>query len=228
MGITRKQFLAAGASAASAPLAPTKAVGQAKGGSRLKNVLFLITDQHKPDCLGVEGDGVARTPNIDAFAKTAVRFSNAYCADPVCTPSRASILTGLHSHNHRALYRTGSPFYSDIERLAIFSVYSAYFSPILLAASKEFRGKSAQGLYGDGVEEIDWSVGQIIQALEQFGVERETVVFFPAKTDPGTRAVRGTCEAGRIPPTRAAFASLSLQNGQDTFPKAACPTLCVP
>lgn len=106
MGITRKQFLAAGAAAASAPLAQTKAVGQAKGGSRPKNVLFLMTDQHKPDCLGVEGDRVARTPNIDAFAKTAVRFSNAYCADPVCTPSRASILTGLHSHNHRAFNNT--------------------------------------------------------------------------------------------------------------------------
>src|SRR6516165_10205564 len=99
MAITRKQFLASGAAAA-VPFARS-AAGQAGRGTRPRNVLFLMTDQHKPDCLGVEGDRIARTPNIDAFAKTAVRFSNAYCANPVCTPSRASILTGFHTHNHR-------------------------------------------------------------------------------------------------------------------------------
>ncbi len=94
--ITRKQFLASGAAAA---LPLPRASGQLK--SRPKNVLFLMTDQHKPDCLNCEGDRVAHTPNLDAFAKTALRFSSAYCANPVCTPSRASILTGLHTHNHQ-------------------------------------------------------------------------------------------------------------------------------
>jgi choline-sulfatase len=105
MAITRKQFLASSAAATALPFT-LSAAAQARRGTRPKNVLFLMTDQHKPDCLGVEGDRIARTPNLDGFAKTAMRFSNAYCTNPVCTPSRASILTGLHTHNHRTWHNT--------------------------------------------------------------------------------------------------------------------------
>ena len=70
-----------------------------------------MSDQHKPDALGVAGDRVARTPNLDAFARTATRFSNCYCSNPVCTPSRASLLTGLYTHNHGAFNNATSwPF----------------------------------------------------------------------------------------------------------------------
>lgn len=62
-----------------------------------------MSDQHKRDCLGAAGDPVAHTPNLDAFARTAVRFTDAYCTNPVCTPSRASILTGLYTHHHGAV-----------------------------------------------------------------------------------------------------------------------------
>ncbi len=60
-----------------------------------------MSDQHKRDCLGAAGDPVARTPNLDAFSRTALRFTNAYCSNPVCTPSRASLLTGLYTHHHQ-------------------------------------------------------------------------------------------------------------------------------
>lgn len=66
------------------------------------NVLLLMSDQHKRSCMGAYGDTVARTPNLDALAAKSVRFTNAYCANPVCTPSRASLMTGLYSHNHEA------------------------------------------------------------------------------------------------------------------------------
>lgn len=65
-----------------------------------------MSDQHKRDCLGVAGNSIARTPNLDAFAHTATRFTDAYCTNPVCTPSRASILTGLYTHNHGAWNNT--------------------------------------------------------------------------------------------------------------------------
>lgn len=67
------------------------------------NVVLLMSDQHRPRALGVDGNPVARTPNLDALARTGVRFDSAYCTNPVCTPSRASLLTGLYTHNHGAL-----------------------------------------------------------------------------------------------------------------------------
>lgn len=62
-----------------------------------------MSDQHKRSCLGAAGDPVAKTPNLDSLAQTAVRFNSAYCTNPVCTPSRASLLTGLYTHNHQSL-----------------------------------------------------------------------------------------------------------------------------
>ena len=66
------------------------------------NVLLIMSDQHKRSCMGAYGDTVARTPNLDHLAAKSVRFTNVYCANPVCTPSRASLMTGLYSHNHEA------------------------------------------------------------------------------------------------------------------------------
>ena len=74
----------------------------ARAANNRKNVLLIMSDQHKRDCLGVAGNPVARTPNLDALARSSVRFASAYCSNPVCTPSRASLLTGLYTHNHGA------------------------------------------------------------------------------------------------------------------------------
>lgn len=63
------------------------------------NVLLLMSDQHKRSCMRAYGDQVAKTPNLDALAGQSVWFSNAYCNNPVCAPSRASMMTGLYSHH---------------------------------------------------------------------------------------------------------------------------------
>jgi arylsulfatase A len=55
---------------------------------------------------------------------------------------------------------------------------------IPLFASEAFRGKSARGPYGDTIEEIDWSVGQILQALEKHGVDEDTLVIFTSDNGP--------------------------------------------
>jgi hypothetical protein len=55
-----------------------------------------VADEHRPRALGIDGDPVATTPNLDAMARSAVRFDNAYCASPVCALSRRSLHTGLY------------------------------------------------------------------------------------------------------------------------------------
>ena len=55
------------------------------------NVLLLMADQHKRSCMGAYGDPVAKTPNLDQLAAGSVRFTSAYCNNPICTPSRARV-----------------------------------------------------------------------------------------------------------------------------------------
>ena len=58
------------------------------------NFLILMSDNQSWDHLGCYGDPVVKTPNIDRIAKQGVRFTNAFCSAPSCTPARASMLTG--------------------------------------------------------------------------------------------------------------------------------------
>ena len=99
--MTRRQLIATGLGGLAA-ISP-KAAGMQSARGHKKNLLILMADQHKPDCLGIAGHPVAKTPNLDALARSGMRFSSAYCTNPVCTPSRASILMGLYTHHHGAL-----------------------------------------------------------------------------------------------------------------------------
>jgi choline-sulfatase len=65
---------------------------------RRPNVLVIMTDQHRYDLMGCAGDRTVPTPNIDRLAERGVRFTDAYCASPICVASRMSMLTGLASH----------------------------------------------------------------------------------------------------------------------------------
>ena len=67
------------------------------------NILFLMTDQHRADCLGCDGNHVIKTPNLDRIAREGVRFTQAYSSTPTCTPARAALLTGLSPWRHGML-----------------------------------------------------------------------------------------------------------------------------
>ena len=58
------------------------------------NFLILMSDNHSWNHVGAYGDPVVKTPNIDALAENGIRFTQAYCSSPSCTPARASMLTG--------------------------------------------------------------------------------------------------------------------------------------
>ncbi|MBL4699742.1 MAG: sulfatase-like hydrolase/transferase, partial [Phycisphaeraceae bacterium] len=64
------------------------------------NVIQIISDQHIADCMGVAGHAQAITPNMDRLAAQGMRFNQAYTQNPICTPSRTSILSGQYCHNH--------------------------------------------------------------------------------------------------------------------------------
>ncbi len=64
------------------------------------NVLHVISDQHQAACMGCEGHPQALTPHMDRLAAAGVRMRQAYTQNPICTPSRVSILSGQYCHNH--------------------------------------------------------------------------------------------------------------------------------
>lgn len=58
------------------------------------NILFLMSDEHRADITGYEGNDIVRTPVLDELAKTGVTFTNAYTPSPICIPGRQSIMSG--------------------------------------------------------------------------------------------------------------------------------------
>ncbi len=64
------------------------------------NVLLIMTDNQPADLLGCYGNEEIFTPNLDALAKQGVQFQNAFCPNGMCSPSRASVLTGLMPSQH--------------------------------------------------------------------------------------------------------------------------------
>jgi arylsulfatase len=220
--------------------------------------------------LGCFGSRI-RTPNLDRMAREGARFTHFLSANPVCSPSRAALLTGRYptrvnvprvlfppdaeglARNERTLadllkargYRTqcvgkwhlghtpdylptsrgfdnyfGIPYSNDmnpprlmrntetvVERADMDTLTESYtkeavqfidrskndpfflYFPhtmvhIPLGAGARFKGKSKHGLYGDAVEEIDWSTGEILAALKRNGLDRNTLVLFSSDNGP--------------------------------------------
>jgi arylsulfatase A-like enzyme len=84
--------------------APTPGFQRAAAPRRSKpNILFLMTDQQRGDCLGTDGNRAIRTPHLDRLAREGAYFSQAYSTTPTCTPARSALLTGLAPWNHGLL-----------------------------------------------------------------------------------------------------------------------------
>jgi N-acetylglucosamine-6-sulfatase len=64
------------------------------------NVLFILTDDQRWDCLSLNPKSVIATPNLDRLGREGVYFPNHFCTTSLCSPSRASILSGLYAHAH--------------------------------------------------------------------------------------------------------------------------------
>ena len=68
--------------------------------SKRPNVVFILTDDQRADALGIAGHAHLKTPNIDRLGREGIYFRNAFCTTSLCSPSRASILSGLYAHTH--------------------------------------------------------------------------------------------------------------------------------
>ncbi|MBM4063284.1 MAG: sulfatase [Planctomycetes bacterium] len=81
---------------------------QPLSGSR-PNILFVFSDDHAAHAISAYGSRVNTTPHIDRLATGGVRFANNFCGNSLCGPSRATVLTGLHSHRN-GFMRNGNTF----------------------------------------------------------------------------------------------------------------------
>lgn len=241
------------------------------------NIVFIFVDDQGYYDLGCYGATEVKTPRIDALAKNGIRFTDYYAAAPICSPSRAGLLTGCYPRRsgnevwvHRPDSETGIPptmltmgelFKNNGYATACIGKWHLGFSepflpknkgfdhyygimhnqdswevshfedeggmPLLrnddvvlrnpepgsltrryteeaiswmekqkaqkkpfflylphtmlhhpLGVSKEFEGKSNWGLYGDAIQEMDFYVGQIVDALERLEIADETIIMY--------------------------------------------------
>ncbi len=240
-------------------------------GERPPNFVFILTDDLGYGDVGVYGAEDIHTPNIDRMAEDGILFTDFYATSPVCSPSRASLLTGRyaqrmglnsvffpesltgmptgeltkaqlladanytsaiigkwhlgHMHPYLPLQRGfdeyfGMPYSNDmasavyirgneveehfvdqryttrrfteealdfIERNSDrpFYLFLSHIMPhVPLYASDDFLGTSERGLYGDVVQELDWSVGQVLEKLEAENLIENTLVIFTSDNGP--------------------------------------------
>lgn len=81
------------------------------------NILFILSDQHAQRALGCYGDTAGVTPNLDQLANEGTLFENAYCASPICGPSRMSLMTGRQPHQNQCwlngdILNSGTPTFA--------------------------------------------------------------------------------------------------------------------
>lgn len=73
-------------------------------GIKPRNILFVLTDDHRYDAMGfMKAQKFGETPTLDRLAREGIHFRNAFVTTALCSPSRASILTGLYAHQHRVV-----------------------------------------------------------------------------------------------------------------------------
>jgi choline-sulfatase len=82
------------------------------------NVILLMTDEHNPRITGCYGDTLVKTPTLDGLAARGVRFTSAYCQNPICVPSRVSLVSGRMPSHLQTLGNAANQKYENMTTLA--------------------------------------------------------------------------------------------------------------
>ena len=94
------------------------------------NIIFIMTDQHRFDCLGCTGNNILHTESINQLAQDGIIFNNAYCPSPICGPSRASVFSGIHAGKN-GHYSNWVPFRPGITLLTDHLFHCGYFNAMV-------------------------------------------------------------------------------------------------
>ncbi len=144
-------------------------LGEAQAGKPAPpNVLIIMGEDHAPEVCGAYGNAKAKTPNLDKFAATAMRFDRAYCNSPSNTPSRQALLTGRLPHSNGVTV-TESELSHDQITLAHLLGFHGYrrgafgtmhfFTDLPRGFNMLFDWKQAQSeIFGRGAHEVDESI----------------------------------------------------------------------
>ena len=119
--------------------------------TRQPHIIYIMTDQHRGDCMGCAGNRVIKTPNIDSIAQDGVVFTHGYTAVPSCTPARAGLLTGLSPWHHGMLGygRVAGEYPNELPRM----LREAGYYTFGIGKMHWYPQKSLHGFHGTLVDE---------------------------------------------------------------------------
>ena len=95
------------------------------------NILYIMADQFRSDCLGCMGNPVIQTPNLDRLAKRGMLFRNGFTPNPICVPARASMMTGNYPHvctgekENRGGIKAGQPVLTEVLKSVGYRAYAS-------------------------------------------------------------------------------------------------------
>ena len=169
--------------------------------SRAPNIVFILADDLGVNDLGVYGRKEHRTPNLDRFAAEGLRFTTAYVASPICSPSRAAIMTG------RAPARLHlTTFIPGRARCAVAEAAASADASAAAARRDDARRASARGRLRDG---DDWQVAPRRRRLRRRRI-RDSTSTTRARRRPSPATRKGQ---GRVRPHTRGRSDSSMRTG---------------
>jgi|TARA_B110000495_G_C23042080_1_gene625793 arylsulfatase len=116
------------------------------------NILWYCTDQQRFDTIGALGNPYVQTPTLDNLVKNGVSFTNTYCQSPICTPSRASFMTGFYPSRTRNTRNGNDTFPTDVPLISKLIADSGYACGLIGKFHLVSAGRRPEPRINDGFD----------------------------------------------------------------------------